>query len=69
MNVAFFAIKGLADYGFSDTATEMKEYFLDMVYDNLPNIWENYDSKVRVGKYCQSFSWSAAFIIEFILQM
>ena len=69
LNVAFFAIKGLFDYGFTDTAFEMKEYILNMVYDNLPNICENYDSKARIGKCCKSFSWSAAFIIEFILQL
>lgn len=69
LNVAFFAVKGLADYGFSDTAREIKEYLLDMAYDNLPNICENYDSRTRLGRCCKSFSWSAAFIIEFILQI
>lgn len=68
LNVAFFALKGLDDYGFTTTASEMREYILGMVYDNLPNICENYDSKKRIGKCCKAFSWSAAFIIEFILQ-
>ena len=69
LNVAFFAIKGLYDYGYEDIASNMKEFILDMVYDNLPNICENYDSRTRVGKCCKEFSWSAVFVIEFILQM
>lgn len=69
LNVAFFAIKGLYDYGYEDIASNMKEFILDMVYDNLPNICENYDSRTRVGKCCKGFSWSAVFVIEFILQM
>lgn len=69
LNVAFFAIKGLSNYGFAETALELKNYLLDMVYDNLPNVCENYDSKTRRGKCCKSFSWSAAFIIEMILQL
>ena len=68
LNVAFFAIKGLWDYGFDKTATEIKEYLLDMCYDGLPDIFENYDSVKRTGKCCRAFSWSAAFIIELILQ-
>ena len=69
LNVAFFAIKGLHDYGYEDIASDMKEFILHMVYENLPNICENYDSRTRIGKCCKEFSWSAAFIIEFILQM
>lgn len=69
LNVAFFAVKGLSDYGFEKTATEIKEYLLDMCYDGLPDIFENYDSIKRNGKCCRAFSWSAAFIIEFISQL
>ena len=69
LNVAFFAVKGLYDYGFEEVAGEIKEYLLDMCYDCLPNIHENYDSKTRLGRCCKEFSWSSAFIIEFILQM
>ncbi len=68
LNVAFFAVKGLADYGFADTANEIREYLLDMCYDGLPCIYENYDSKTRLGRCNKNFSWSSAFIIEFILQ-
>lgn len=68
LNVAYFAVKGLLDYGFTQTAVEIREFLLNMIYDNLPKgIYENYDSVKRVGRSNPSFSWSAAFIIEFIL--
>lgn len=31
------------------------------------HIFENYDSKLEKGQYCDHFSWSSVFIIEFIL--
>ena len=68
LNVAYFAAKGLKDYGFDGTADGIKEFLLSMIYDELPRgIFENYDSKNRRGKFNPSFSWSSAFIIEFIL--
>ena len=68
LNVAYFAAKGLKDYGFDGTADGIKEFLLSMIYDELPRgIFENYDSKKRRGKFNPSFSWSSAFIIEFIL--
>lgn len=69
LNIAFFAIKGLDDYGYTDTASEMKEFILNMCYEGLPYIYENYDSIKETGKSHNLFSWSSAFIIEFILQM
>ena len=68
LNVAFFAVKGLYDYGYRQTAREIRAYLLDMCYQGLPDIFENYDSKSKKGKCCRAFSWSAAFLIEFILQ-
>ena len=67
-NVAFFAVRGLYDYGFSKTAGEIREFLLSMVFDDLPRgISENYDSVNRRGKFNDSFSWSAAFLMELIL--
>ena len=68
MNIAFFAVKGLSDYGFTDTANEIKEFLLNMSHKNLPYIYENYDTKTQTGKSHNLFSWSSVFIIEFILQ-
>ena len=68
INVAYFAIKGLKNYGFQALAEEYKEYILNMVYENLDKgIFENYDSKERKGLCWHTFSWSAVFVIEFIL--
>lgn len=68
LNVAFFAVRGLYDYGYRKTAEEIREFILSMVYDDLSRgISENYDTIRRVGMYNDSFSWSAAFLIEFIL--
>ncbi len=69
LNVAYFAVKGLYGCGFEKTAEEIKNFILDMVYENAEQgIFENYDTVNRRGMYCESFSWSAAFIIEFILK-
>ena len=68
LNVAFFAVKGLYDYGFDKTAGEIKQYLLDMIDRNSDDgIFENYDSVAQKGLYWHRFSWSAAFVIEFIL--
>ncbi len=68
LNVAYFAAKGLKDKGFTRLSNQIKEFLLDMVYDNCEEgIFENYDTVNRKGMYCRYFSWSAAFVIEFIL--
>ena len=68
LNVAYFAIKGLHDYGFLQTAKEIRTYLLDMIYDELPRgMFENYDSVHRRGAFNPCFSWTAAFVIEMIL--
>lgn len=68
LNTAFFAVKGLYDYGFVATAESIREFLLSMIYKNRDSgIFENYDSINEKGLYWHRFSWSAAFIIEFIL--
>ena len=48
LNIAYFAMKGLLDYGYEQTAIEIKEFLLDMIYDELPRgMFENYDSVRR----------------------
>lgn len=66
LNVAYFAAKGLKNYGY-DTADKIKDYILDMVSEIKTGIYENYDSLNREGRNSDYFSWSAVFIIEFIL--
>jgi len=68
LNVAYFAIKGLRDYGYAKLADEMTEFLLSVVYKNREiGIYENYDTKAQEGLFCQRFSWSCAFVIEFIV--
>ncbi len=67
LNVAYFAAKGLSNYGYNNTADTIKETILDWCskYDTL---YENYDSKTGEGLYGSEFSWSGVFVIEFILE-
>ncbi len=67
LNIAYFAAKGMKQYGYLDTANGIREFILSMVEDNADGIYENYNSKTREGMYWHSFSWSACFVIEFIL--
>lgn len=66
LNVAYFAAKGLKNYG-CQVADEIKESILNMCFEEKTGIYENYDSISGKGLCCNSFSWSAVFIIEFIL--
>ena len=65
LNVAYFAAKGLKNYGFS-VADTIRESILDMCFADKGGIYENYDSVTGKGLYCNHFSWSAVFILEFI---
>lgn len=66
LNVAYFAAKGLANYGF-DTAGEIKDTILGWCDMNKDGIYENYDPISGKGLRNACFSWSCVFIIEFIL--
>lgn len=66
LNVAYFAAKGLKQYGFN-VAECIKEWILQVCYKDGEHIFENYDSIMGKGMCCDHFSWSAVFIIEFIL--
>lgn len=66
LNVAYFAAKGLKNYGLK-TADEIRESILNMCYEDKRGIFENYDSVTGKGLCCDHFSWSSVFVIEFIL--
>ena len=66
LNVAYFAAKGLKNYGFK-VADDIKETILSWVDKNEDSIYENYDSKTGFGIYGKDFSWSSVFVVEFIL--
>lgn len=67
LNVAYFAVKGLKNYGFSDLAEDMRNTILSYADRNQDGIYEKYDADTGDGKGCSCFSWSSAFLIEFIL--
>ena len=67
LNVAYFAIKGLKQYGFESLANDMRNTLLDFADKNSDGIYEKYDADTGEGKGCPCFSWSSAFLIEFIL--
>jgi putative isomerase len=66
LNVAYFAAKGLKNYGF-EVADKIKQNIIDMCYNEKSGIYENYDSVTGKGLCCDHFSWSCVFINEFIL--
>ncbi len=68
MNVAYFAIKGLYDYGFRQTAMGIRETLLDWM-DRDESIHENYNPLTGEGKCNTDFSWSCVFAMEMILEM
>lgn len=67
LNVAYFALRGLKDYGYTETANKIREYLLNLAHKCLPYVHENYDTRAERGLSCARFSWSACFLIEFIL--
>lgn len=66
LNVAYFAAKGLKNYGF-EIADEIRESILNMCHEEKSGIYENYNSDNGKGLCCGNFSWSSVFIIEFLL--
>lgn len=68
MNVAYFAIKGLYDYGFKNTSMDIKNTLLDWI-DKDETIHENYNPITGEGKCKANFSWSCVFGIEMIVEM
>ena len=68
MNVAYFAIKGLYDYGFRETAMKIRETLLDWM-DKDPSIHENYNPYTGRGRCASEFSWSCVFAMEMIFEM
>lgn len=67
LNTAYFALKGLKNYGFTALADDMREHILNAVYNEKRGIYEYYDSKTGEGLGAYNFGWSSAFIVEFIL--
>lgn len=66
LNVAYFAAKGLNNYGYNAVASDIKETILSWVENANGITYENYNLNGE-GIGAVPFSWSAVFVIEFIL--
>ena len=53
--------------GAGELADGMRNTILDFAAKNEDGIYEKYDADTGEGKGCPCFSWSSAFIMEFIL--
>ena len=67
LNVFYFAIAGLENCGFHAESKKLRENFLQLADNEKSGIYEYYDSRTGKGLGAFQFSWSAAFILELIL--
>ncbi len=67
LNVAYFALKGLKDYGFNELAESGRNTILSWVRNDPSQIFENYNSRTGEPLGSPQFSWSSVFTIEFLL--
>ncbi|MFA5204890.1 MAG: trehalase family glycosidase [Lentisphaeria bacterium] len=67
LNVAYFALKGLKDYGFDEVADAGRDTLLAWVRNTPGHIHENYHPLTGAPLGAADFSWSAVFTIEFLL--
>lgn len=67
LNVAYFALKGLKQNGHGKLADEMRDTILNWCYANDDFLYEYYDTRTGKGIGAKQFGWTAAFVIEFIL--
>lgn len=67
LNLAYFASEGLRNYGFFESSDKIKEHVLNDAYNEKRDIFEYYDALNGEGLGAKSFGWSAAFIIQFIM--
>ena len=66
LNTAYFALKGLKHYGFTDVAEHGRQTLLQWCADNGDHLYEYYDSRTGKGLGAPQFGWTAAFVLEFI---
>lgn len=66
LNVAYFAAKGLKNYGFYREAEEIRDTILDWVSKDGEYIHENYNATTGKGLCSDHFSWSCVFVRNFL---
>ena len=67
INIAYFALRGLKDYGFDELADRGRARMLEMLRGDPSAIYENYHPETGVPLGVPRFSWSATFAMEFAL--
>ena len=67
LNVAYFALKGLKNYGFVSLAEGIRETLLGWCDRNKDYLWEYYDSRTGQGLGAPQYGWTGTFLIELIL--
>lgn len=65
LNTAYFAVKGLANYGFGSLALSYCRRILSWIEKD--GFWEYYDTKENRGIGQRNFSWSSVFGVLFVL--
>ena len=65
LNTAYFAVKGLANYGFGPLALDYCRRILSWIEKE--GFWEYYDTKKNCGIGQKNFSWSSVFGVLFVL--
>lgn len=68
MNVAYFAIKGLYDYGFRSTSMGIRDTLLSWMKKD-DSIHENYNPLTGEPLNTKDFGWSCTFAMEMVLEM
>ena len=71
INVAYFAVKGLYDYGFRKTSMDIRKTLLDLIdktYQKYNFFCESYNSETQIGKGAVDFSWTCVFTMEMIFE-
>lgn len=67
LNTAYFALKGLQEYGHAEAAESMRSTILGWVARDTSTISEYYNPKTGDGAGVKGFAWSSAFVIAFLL--
>jgi putative isomerase len=66
-NITYKALRGLRRYGYNETAQACRQQLLAWCDQNKDHLWEYYDSKSGKGLGAPQYGWTAAFVIELIV--
>lgn len=66
LNTAYFTVRGLLRYGYSDTALALTNRVLSFCRQNTDSIYEYYNPITGKGLGAKNFGWSCAFVLELL---